>query len=280
MGGNINTSSSADDIKKQYFSQAKKYHPDVTQELPKSKQRKMEEKFISISKAYEILGDKKLREIYDEKRQDYMFKKGLGLASDNIPKQEDMINPQAFRKSFYRKMRKKHSKKDKENNEAYFDTDEESLQWWKMGNTNSQGFDTTNKKTMKAQKKWREKVKQSRPYSAWAEEENHQAMLRQNVITRQQRQSVLSMLSMIGCVLFGIYLFAPKLDSRYLPSKDSDNNMYQIDRIKHLWYVCQSQIYDIFHGDTYTDVRGTTKFNVESAPPCLKNGPIQDKDDL
>jgi molecular chaperone DnaJ len=50
-----------DEIKKAYRRLAAKYHPDQNQNNPKAKER-----FISISKAYEILGDSKKREEYDQ----------------------------------------------------------------------------------------------------------------------------------------------------------------------------------------------------------------------
>ena len=56
------------EIRKKYFEAAKKYHPDVTQKLSKDEQKEANEKFIKISQAYEILSDKKLKEIYDTER--------------------------------------------------------------------------------------------------------------------------------------------------------------------------------------------------------------------
>ena len=56
----VSKSASADEIKKAYRSLAKKYHPDV------NKAPDAEAKFKEINEAYEVLGDAKKRQTYDQ----------------------------------------------------------------------------------------------------------------------------------------------------------------------------------------------------------------------
>jgi DnaJ-class molecular chaperone len=52
---------SADQIKKAYYTLAKKYHPDINKDDPKAK-----EKFTEVSEAYEVLSDKEKKVGYDQ----------------------------------------------------------------------------------------------------------------------------------------------------------------------------------------------------------------------
>lgn len=60
----ISRDASDDDIKKAYRKMALKYHPD------KNKTKEAEEKFKDVSEAYEVLSDKKKKEIYDKYGED------------------------------------------------------------------------------------------------------------------------------------------------------------------------------------------------------------------
>jgi len=66
----VSRGAKAEEIRKAYRRLARKYHPDVN---PGNKAA--EEKFKEISQAYEILGDEKKRQVYDQ----------YGFYSDNIP---------------------------------------------------------------------------------------------------------------------------------------------------------------------------------------------------
>jgi molecular chaperone DnaJ len=59
----VNRNASQEDIKKSFYNLAKKYHPDT----PASRENPIaKEKFTSITRAYEILGDEKRRAAYDK----------------------------------------------------------------------------------------------------------------------------------------------------------------------------------------------------------------------
>lgn len=60
----IDRNASEDEIKKAYRKLALKYHPD------KNKSKDAEEKFKEVAEAYEVLADKKKREIYDQYGED------------------------------------------------------------------------------------------------------------------------------------------------------------------------------------------------------------------
>src|SRR5579871_1138994 len=61
---------SQDEVKKSYRKLARKYHPDVN---PGDKAA--EERFKQVQEAYDVLGDSKKRQVYDQ----------FGFYSDNIP---------------------------------------------------------------------------------------------------------------------------------------------------------------------------------------------------
>ena len=68
----VKNTATEEEIKKVYRKLAAKHHPDQNQNNPKAKER-----FISISKAYETLGDTKKRKEYDKSLNDQQFfKKG------------------------------------------------------------------------------------------------------------------------------------------------------------------------------------------------------------
>jgi len=70
----------ADEIKKQYRRMAKQYHPDTNKADPKATER-----FKEISEAYQVLGDEKKRQQYDEMRRlgafDGLSSRGGGTSS-------------------------------------------------------------------------------------------------------------------------------------------------------------------------------------------------------
>lgn len=67
----VEKTSSQDDIKKSYRRLAKKYHPDLNKNNPKS-----QEKFKEINEAYEVLGDQEKRKQYDTFGSNYNFSGG------------------------------------------------------------------------------------------------------------------------------------------------------------------------------------------------------------
>lgn len=60
----VSSTSTADEIKKQYRRLAKQYHPDTNQNDPKAADR-----FKEISEAYNVLGDAEKRKQYDDMRR-------------------------------------------------------------------------------------------------------------------------------------------------------------------------------------------------------------------
>ena len=55
-----------DEIKSNYYALAKKYHPDSTEGLSFSSKREFEDKFKSVTAAYEILSDPDKKRSYDD----------------------------------------------------------------------------------------------------------------------------------------------------------------------------------------------------------------------
>ena len=60
----VSRQASEEEIKKAYRRQAKKFHPDI------NKAKGAEETFKGLNSAYEVLGDKKKRALYDELGED------------------------------------------------------------------------------------------------------------------------------------------------------------------------------------------------------------------
>ena len=61
----VTETASEEEIKKQYRLLAKEYHPDSNSKDPEA-----EKKFKEVKEAYEILGNRKKRQIYDQKRKE------------------------------------------------------------------------------------------------------------------------------------------------------------------------------------------------------------------
>ena len=72
----VNRNASQDEIKKAYRTLSKKYHPDLN---PDDKE-KATEKFREVSEAYEVLGDEKKRQMYDNYGQAAFENGGQGFS--------------------------------------------------------------------------------------------------------------------------------------------------------------------------------------------------------
>ena len=65
---NVSQRASTVDIKSKFYSLAKQYHPDGADNLTDTQKVKNEELFKAVASAYEVIGDKEKRKIYDEQR--------------------------------------------------------------------------------------------------------------------------------------------------------------------------------------------------------------------
>lgn len=75
----ISRTATEDEIKKAYRKQALKYHPD------KNKTPEAEEKFKLIAEAYEVLSDKKKRDVYDQYGEEGLKNGGGSSAFNSNP---------------------------------------------------------------------------------------------------------------------------------------------------------------------------------------------------
>jgi DnaJ-class molecular chaperone len=76
----LKNSADEDQIKKNFYELAKKYHPDSTEGLCPQTKLYYEENFKKISNAYEVLSDKEKKEKYDELR---VFDKSMKAHGSN-----------------------------------------------------------------------------------------------------------------------------------------------------------------------------------------------------
>lgn len=90
----INMNFTTEELKKKYREFVKRYHPDKYMNESSDIQNKMKNKFLKISKAYEILSDEKLKKEYD-----------LSLNKDNKErnKKMDMKNNNFNKEAFFNK---------------------------------------------------------------------------------------------------------------------------------------------------------------------------------
>ena len=251
MGENVDMNSSAQDIRKQYFMHAKQCHPDTTFDLPKSEQLKLEKKFISISKAYEILSDKKLRKIYNDKRNEYLIKLKLS-DTYNSPDDNEMIDPKEFQQSFYRRMKSKH------NDHASNNTYEESIQWWDNNNNIINNYDKNEYKIER--EKWRKKITKDRPFSSW-DDDTYKNLIKKYSFSIQKRKSILSMIKLLTFIFISMYIiniFNKNTNDVYYGidvinlnknnvdiqlNKNNNNNFYQ--KQAYVWHHLILQCYNL-----------------------------------
>ncbi|KAI7694038.1 DnaJ -like protein subfamily B member 1 [Sarcoptes scabiei] len=91
----INRNASEDEIKKAYRKLALKYHPD------KNKSPEAEEKFKLIAEAYEVLSDKKKREIYDREGEEGLKNGSRGFSSGSNFSYSFHVDPRATFAEFF-----------------------------------------------------------------------------------------------------------------------------------------------------------------------------------
>lgn len=86
----LKTCANEEDIKKNFYDLAKKYHPDSTEGLSDQVKETYSEKFKKISNAYEVLSDKAKKEKYDEMRiiNKSMKVHGAGAKASHAPNSE------------------------------------------------------------------------------------------------------------------------------------------------------------------------------------------------
>ena len=91
----VSKDASADDIKKQYRRQARKYHPDVSSE------DNAEEKFKQIKEAYEVLKDPEKRKAYDQFGQNWQQGQGFEPPPNwDFNQGQDQANQQQYSSQF------------------------------------------------------------------------------------------------------------------------------------------------------------------------------------
>ena len=79
----VRSGATAAEIKKSFYASAKKYHPDSTQGHSAAHKKSSEEKFKTVSVAYNVLSDRERRAKYDELRS--LIMGGHGEMKGGVP---------------------------------------------------------------------------------------------------------------------------------------------------------------------------------------------------